>query len=177
MSPRARDERGAKHRLLVEYFLDGCLGKSSVCALSPMFPWLVLGEEMEVVRSHPHRERRVERVVFGGTLWSQNSLLLHNEQDLSIAIPYRPKQVHSTFSIAKPCRPKQVHSTFRGASSVPSPCFFGWDICSSLSSSFGVLTACSADSLTQASLPSLTQASLSSLGQGVDESFSLSQGS
>ena len=96
-------------------------------------------EEMEVVRSHPHRERRVERVVFGGTLWSQNSLLLHNEQDLSIAIPYRtkqihstfsiakpcrPKQVHSPFSIAKPCRPKQVHSTFRGASSVPSPWFF-----------------------------------------------------
>ena len=59
---------------------------------------------MEVVRSHPHRERRVERVVFGGTLWSQNSLLLHNEQDLSIAIPYRPKQ---------------VHSTFRGASHIP----------------------------------------------------------
>ena len=55
------------------------------------------------------------------------------------------------------CRPKQVHSTFRGASSVPSPCFFGWDICSSLSSSFGVLTACSADSLTQTSLPSLEQ--------------------
>ena len=51
-------------------------------------------EEMEVVRSHPHRERRVERVVFGGTLWSQNSLLLHNEQDLSIATPSRPKQVH-----------------------------------------------------------------------------------
>ena len=105
---------------------------------------------MEVVRSHPHRERRVERVVFGGTLWSQNSLLLHNEQDLSIAIPYRPQQVHSNFSIAKPCRPKQVHSTFRGASSVPSPWFFGWDICSSLSSSsFGVWTACSADSLVQ----------------------------
>ena len=54
-----------------------------------------------MVRSHPHRERRVERVVFGGTLWSQNSLLLHNEQDLSIAIPYRPQQVHSPFSIAK----------------------------------------------------------------------------
>ena len=58
--------------------------------------------------------------MFGGTLWSQNSLLLHNEQDLFIAIPNRPKQ---------------VHSTFRGASSVPSPWFFGWDICSSLSSS------------------------------------------
>ena len=85
---------------------------------------------MEVVRSHPHRERRVERVVFGGTLWSQNSLLLHNEQDLSIAIPYRPKQ---------------VHSTFRGASHVLLV-FFGWTICSSLSSSsFGcVWTACSA---------------------------------
>ena len=69
---------------------------------------------MEVVRSHPHRERRVERVVFGGTLWSQNSLLLHNEQDLSIAIPYRPQQV--PFPSPKACRPKQVHSTFRGAS-------------------------------------------------------------
>ena len=88
---------------------------------------------MEVVRSHPHRERRVERVVFGGTLWSQNSLLLHNEQDLSIAIPYRPKQ---------------VHSPFRGAST--SPWFFGWTICSSLSSSsLGGWTACSADSLVQ----------------------------
>ena len=35
--------------------------------------------------------------------------------------------------------------------------FFGWDICSSLSSSFGVLTACSAESLVQTSLPSLAQ--------------------
>ena len=52
-------------------------------------------------------------------------------------------------SIAKACRPKQVHSTFRGASSVPSLWFFGWTICSSLSSSFGVWTACSADSLVQ----------------------------
>ena len=101
---------------------------------------------MEVVRSHPHRERRVERVVFGGTLWSQNSLLLHNEQDLSIAIPYRPQQVDSPSP--KACRPKQVHSTFRGAST--SPWFFGWTICSSLSSSsLGGWTACSADSLVQ----------------------------
>ena len=72
---------------------------------------------MEVVGSHPHRERRVERVVFGGTLWSQNSLLLHNEQDLSIAILYRPQQV--PFPSPKACRPKQVHSTFRGASTSP----------------------------------------------------------
>ena len=36
--------------------------------------------------------------------------------------------------------------------------FFGWDICSSISSSsFGVLTACSAESLVQTSLPSLAQ--------------------
>ena len=41
--------------------------------------------------------------------------------------------------------------------------FFGWDICSSLSSSFGVLTACSAESL--------VQTSLSSLAQGHPESF------
>ena len=100
-----------------------------------------------MVRSHPHRERRVERVVFGGTLWSQNSLLLHNEQDLSIAIPYRPQQV--PFPSPKVCRPKQVHSTFRGASTSPWV-FFGWTICSSLSSSsFDGWTACSADSLVQ----------------------------
>ena len=69
MSPRARDERCAKHRL-VEYFLDGCLGKSSVCALSPMFPWLVLGEEMEAVRSHPHRDPLTSRTrcVWGNTV-------------------------------------------------------------------------------------------------------------
>ena len=137
--PRARDERGAKHRLLVEYFLDGCLGKSSVCALSLMFPWLVLGEEMEVVRSHPNRDNLTSRTrcVWGNTVAPEHPLH-HNEQDLSIA---------------KPCRPKQVHSTFRGASSVPSPWFFGWDICSSLSSSsFGVWTACSADSLVPTSL-------------------------
>ena len=41
--------------------------------------------------------------------------------------------------------------------------FFGWDICSSLSSLFGVLTACSADSR--------VQTSLSSLAQGNPESF------
>ena len=35
--------------------------------------------------------------------------------------------------------------------------FFGWDICSSLSSSFGVLTACSAESLVPSSLSSLAQ--------------------
>ena len=112
--------------------MDGCLGKSSVCALSPFVsmacPWGRNGSGWVTPT-----QRRVERVVFGGTLWSQNSLLLHNEQDLSIAIPYRPKQ---------------VHSTFRGAST--SPWFFGWTICSSLSSSsFGVWTACSADSLVQ----------------------------
>ena len=142
MSPRARDERCAKHRLL-EYFLDGCLGSRLFVRSRPCFHGLSLGKKWKWL-GHTHTETtgRVERVVFGGTLWSQNSLFLHNEQDLSIAIPYRPKQ---------------VHSTFRGASSVPSPWFFGWDICSGLSSSFGVLTACSADSLTQASLPSLTQ--------------------
>ena len=75
--------------------------------------------------------------MFGGTLWSLNTPNHHNEQDLSIA---------------KSCRPKQVHSTFRGASSVPSPWLFGWDISSGLSSSFGVLTACSAESLVPSSL-------------------------
>ena len=63
------------------------------------FHGLSLGKKWKWL-GHTHTETtgRVERVVFGGTLWSQNSLLLHNEQDLSIAIPYRPKQVHSTFS-------------------------------------------------------------------------------
>ena len=131
----------------VEYFLDGCLGKSSVCALSPMFPWLVLGEEMEVVRSHPHRVNHDEsnalclgehcgpRTPFSSTTSKTFPLPFHT--DPSKSIPYRPKQ---------------VHSTFRGASSVPAPWFFGWDICSSLSSSFGVLTACSADVPNQSSV-------------------------
>ena len=66
------------------------------------FHGLSLGKKWKWL-GHTHTETtgRVERVVFGGTLWSQNSLLLHNEQDLSIAIPYRPQQVHSPFSIAK----------------------------------------------------------------------------
>ena len=35
-----------------------------------MFPWLVLGEEMEVVRSHPHRDHRTSRTrcVWGNTV-------------------------------------------------------------------------------------------------------------
>ena len=79
---------------------------------------------MEVVRSHPHRERRVERVVLGGTLWSQNSLLLHNEQDLSIAIPYRPQQVHSPFSIAKGVQTQA--SPFHLSRGVHTPLVFFW---------------------------------------------------
>ena len=52
--------------------------------------------------------------------------------------------------------------------------FFGWDICSSLSSSFGVLTACSADSLTQTSLPSLEQGNSESFHcHRVPDSFQL----
>ena len=54
----------------LECFLDGCLGKSSVCALSQLFPWLVLGEEMEVVRSHPNRDHLTSRTrcVWGNTV-------------------------------------------------------------------------------------------------------------
>ena len=146
MSPRARDElvSCAKHRLGV--LLGWLPTQWSVCALSQtVFPWLVLGlsgEEMEVA-GHPNRESLTSRTccVWGNTVAHGHTPPRH-----------RARPFHSLS-----CRPKQVHSTFRGASSVPSPCFFGWDICSSLSSSFGVLTACSADSLAQASLPSLAQ--------------------
>ena len=113
MSPRARDERCAKHRLGV--LLGWLPVQSSVCALSQtVFPWLVLGfpgEEMEVVGSHPNRDNLTSRTrcVWGNTVVPEHPL--HDiEQDLFIAIS---------------CRPKQVHSTFRGASSVPSPCFLG----------------------------------------------------
>ena len=109
MSPRARDEPCAKHRLGV--LLGWLPGQSSVCALSQtVFPWLVLGlpgEEMEVA-GPPNSESLTSRTrcVWGNTVVPEHPI----EQDLSIA---------------KPCRPKQVHSTFRGASSVPSPCFLG----------------------------------------------------
>ena len=71
--PRARDERGAKHRLLVEYFLDGCLGKSSVCALSPICPWLVLACPWKKWKwlGHTHTETHLTsrtRCVWGNTV-------------------------------------------------------------------------------------------------------------
>ena len=76
--------------------------------------------------------------MFGGTLWSQNSLLLHNEQDLSIAIPYSPQQVHSTFfhsqGVQTQASPFHLSRGVLRASTL----VFGWTICSSLSSSFGV---------------------------------------
>ena len=139
-----------------------------LCALaddvSMACPWFAWGRNGSGGSPQPPKQRKPDEsnALCSGVHCGIWTPLHDNKQDLSIAFRADPS--------------KSI-STFRGASSVPSPCFFGWDICSSLSSSFGVLTACSADSLTQASLPSLTQASLSSLGQGVDESFSLSQGS
>ena len=121
----------------------------SVCALSQaLFPWLVLGlsgEEMEVAShlSHPNRESLTSRTRCGwghAVTWTP----LHEiKQDLSIAFRAEPSKVIPPFG-----------GVIRSIA-----LFFGWDICSSLSSSFGVLTACSADSLTQASLPSLAQGS------------------
>ena len=117
-----------------------------LCALACFhgLPLVCLGKKWKwrvTSATQTEKASRVERVVFGGTLWYLDT---------------PPRQQARPFHSLS-CRPKQVHSTFRGASSVPSPWFFGWDICSSLSSSFGVLTACSAESLVQTSLSSLAQ--------------------
>ena len=76
--------------------------------------------------------------MFGGTLWPLNT-----------PPPQRARPFHSQTQ-ASP-----FHLSRGVIRSIT--LFFGWDICSSLSSSFGVLTACSADSLTQTNLPSLAQ--------------------
>ena len=114
------------------------------------FHGLSLGKKWKWL-GHTHTETSRTRCVWGNTVVPelpsppQRARPFHSHSIQTPASPFH-------LSIAKSCRPKQVHSTFRGASSVPSPWFFGWDICSSLSSSFGVLTACSADSLGQTSL-------------------------
>ena len=77
--------------------------------------------------------------MFGGTLWSLNT-------------PHRARPFHSQ---AVQTQASPFHLSRGVIRSIT--LFFGWDICSSLSSSFGVLTACSAESLVQTSLSSLAQ--------------------
>ena len=141
--PRARDERCAKHRL-VEYFLDSCLGSRLFVRSRRLFmacPWIPL-EEMEVVRSHPNRENLTSRTccVWGNTVVPEHT-------------PPRARPFHSQ-TVQTQASPFHLSRGVIRSITL----FFGWDICSSLSSSsFGVLTACSAESLVQTSLPSLAQ--------------------
>ena len=147
--PRARDERCAKHRL-VEYFLDSCLGSRLFVRSRRFFmacPWIPL-EEMEVVRSHPNRENLTSRTC---CVWGNIVVPEHT--------PPRARPFHSQ-TVQTQASPFHLSRGVIRSITL----FFGWDICSSLSSSsFGVLTACSADSLVQSSLPSLAQGLLTSL--------------
>ena len=153
MSPRARDERCAKHRLgvLLGWLLPA---QSSVCALSQTVfsmacPWIPL-EEMEVVRSHPNRDNLTSRTrcVWGNTVVPE--------------LPSPPQRARPFHSHSIQTQASPFHLSRGVIRSIT--LFLGWDICSSLSSSsFGVLTACSADSLVQSSLPSLAQGLLMSL--------------
>ena len=116
----------------VEYFLDGCLGKSSVCALSPLFPWLVLGEEMEVVRSHPHRDNLTSRTrcVWGNTVVPelpsppQRARPFHSHSIQTPASPFslfhRQRRADPSKSIPPfEGRPPCHHFGFLGGPSVP----------------------------------------------------------
>ena len=101
-----------------------------------------------MVRSHPHRVNLTSRTrcVWGNTVVPelpsppQRARPFHSHSIQTQASPFH-------LSIAKGVQTQASPFHLRGASSVPS--FFGWTICSSLSSSFGVWTACSADSLVQ----------------------------
>ena len=135
--PRARDERCAKHRL-VEYFLDSCLGSRLFVRSRRFFmacPWIPL-EEMEVVRSHPNRENLTSRTccVWGNTVVPEHT-------------PPRARPFHSQ-TVQTQASPFHLSRGVIRSITL----FFGWDICSSLSSSFGVLTACSADVPNQSSV-------------------------
>ena len=121
MDPRARDVSWAKHRLLGASWMDSSL---SVCALSHAFSMACpcVGRNGSG-GSLPYRESLTSRTrcVWRNTVtWTLMTPLSENQKDLSIAFRAKPSK------------------------SIPPAVVFGWDICSSLSSSVGVLTACSA---------------------------------
>ena len=99
---------------------------------------------MEVVRSHPHRERDESNAL----CWGGNTVVPELPFPPQRARPFHSHSIQtpaSRFSIAKGVQTQA--SPFHLSRSVPHPFgFFGWTICSSLSSSsFGcVWTACSA---------------------------------
>ena len=114
-----------------------CALADGVSMACPWFAW----EEMEVA-GHPNSESLTSRTrcVWGNTVTAEHPP------------PHRARPFHSHVVQTQASPFHLSRGVIRSIT-----LFFGWDICSSLSSSFGVLTACSADSLTQASLPSLAQ--------------------
>ena len=155
------------------------------------FPWLVLvSEEMEVAGLFSLQRKPYESnaLCFGGTLWPMSSL-----DDTTQREPERPfhslscrKNQASPFHLEREDQPSflgaktgKAYSTLIGRIIRSSWVFFGWDICSSLSSSFGVLTACSAKCHeTQASLSqSLVQVRPTTDTRFLNHSFSRPHGS
>lgn len=118
----------------VEYFLDGCLGKVvCLCALVYVSIACPEGRNGSGSVTPTQRETSRTRCVWGNTVVPE----LPSPPQRA-----RPFHSHSIQTQASPFHlSRGVHITFR---------FFGWTICSSLSSSsFGGWTACSADSLVQ----------------------------
>ena len=140
----------------VEYFLDGCLCsrlfvRSRRHDLSLPCPW---GRNGSGSVTPTQRETSRTRCVWG------NTVVPERPSPPQRARPFHSQSIEtpaSPFSIAKGVQTQA--SRFHLSRSATSLWFFGWDICSSLSSSsFGGWTACSADSLVQKPVvPSLAQ--------------------
>ena len=162
-----------------------------LCALACAFHGLSLCRKNWKWRvSFPYRESLTSRTrcVLGEhcgqcRLWM--TPLSENQKDLSIAFRAGKNQA-SPFHLEREDQPSflgaktgKAYSTLIGRIIRSSWVFFGWDICSSLSSSFGVLTACSAKCHeTQASLcQSLVQVRPTTDTRFLNHSFSLPHGS
>ena len=100
----------------------------------PCFHGLSLGKKWKWL-GHTHTETSRTRCVWGNTVVPE--------------LPSPPQRARPFHSHSIQTQASPFHLS-RGV--IRSIIFFGWDICSGLSSSFGVLTACSADSLGQTSL-------------------------
>ena len=172
MNPRARDD---VRNIGFCGVLLGWLPGQVVCLCALVYVSIACPEGRNGSGSVTPTQRETSRTrcVWGNTVVPelpsppQRARPFHSHSIQTQASPFH-------LSIAKSCRPKQVHSTFRGASSVPSPWFFGWDICSSLSSSFGVWTACSAEVPgPKPVVPSLAQEAIAFHCHRVPDSFQL----
>ena len=119
----------------VEYFLDGCLGKSvCLCALVYVSIACPEGRNGSGRVTPTQRETSRTRCVWGNTVVPE--------------LPSPPQRARPFHSHSIQTQASPFHLS-RGVLRAITLVFFGWTICSSLSSSFGVWTACSADSLVQ----------------------------